>query len=217
MDRSYTVKEVFLTLQGEGANSGRASVFLRFTGCNLWNGTPEGRASGKGDCAKWCDTDFLGGDKFTAPQLVDTANALWGQRDELQKFIVLTGGEPTLQLDESLVVQLQAAGWTVAVETNGTVDNPALAIVDWVCLSPKRGARVRLATFHEIKVVLPGGWTKDELRALEVMAKQSDCQFAFVQPQDTEGLDSCQTCVEFVTARPYWRLSYQTHKALGLR
>jgi 7-carboxy-7-deazaguanine synthase len=218
---AYSVKALFYTMQGEGSHAGRAAVFLRLAGCNLWNGLEEGRQHGKASCAQWCDTDFVGGQRTTAAEIVARMDHLWdmhaasGNADH--KFVVVTGGEPALQLDDALVVRMQHAGWWVAVETNGTVDNPVLHFVDHVCVSPKRGSTLQpavLALAHEIKVVLPGGWSTTELLAFQEGA--TDSQRLFVQPCDTPSHDATQEAVAWVLEHPRWLLSLQMHKALGL-
>jgi 7-carboxy-7-deazaguanine synthase len=220
MSKRFAVKECFYTMQGEGAHSGRAAVFLRFAGCNLWSGTEDGREHGKGDCAKWCDTDFVGGDKMTADEIADAADAAWPAIEinpvTTSRYLVMTGGEPTLQVTEALVELLHRRGWIVAIETNGTIANPALRIIDWVCVSPKRGSSLAVSKFHELKVVLPGGWSEDELLDLESKADAAAAML-FAQPQDSPGSSGIERCVAWVLNHPRWRLSYQTHKALGLR
>lgn len=232
---TYTVREVFNTLQGEGARAGARSVFVRFTGCNLWSGFPDKRAQGRGACAAWCDTSFVTGEKYTAVSLEERMTEEWA-KGQGERWCVITGGEPTLQLDEQLVEHLHAEGWKIAIETNGTNATPALAMCDWVTASPKRRALFVLTACHELKVVLPGGaggWTDDELHALK---EQSHPQLAFVQPQDPIDPTRVDTtylkrqvlgvkqdyerhverCVEFVKRNAEWRLSLQTHKTIGI-
>lgn len=244
---SYSVKEVFVTLQGEGRNAGRRAVFTRFAGCNLWTGRPEDREKGKGECARWCDTDFFRGEKYEADALVTKMNDAWGP-SVVNRLCVLTGGEPALQLDDVLLKKLWDEDWEIAVETNGTVENPALiGFVDHICVSPKLGGPVRseyLANASEVKVVLPGhvdpaqGWTEEQLLAL---AQQAGDASLYVQPQDpligdqvestvlhlgrgrapyvfTEQLDrNVQQCIEFVMKHSQWRLTSQNHKLWNLR
>lgn len=164
--------------------AGTKAVFLRLSGCNLWNGTPEGRAKGQGACARWCDTDFAKGEALTAEQVLAVLEDRWPQGDDGQerdrRWVVITGGEPLLQLDIELLTALKIERWRVAVETNGTLDpiipgtmQPILDSVDWLCISPKKGGAVKRTRGHELKVVLPGaagedeGWTEAELLALE--------------------------------------------------
>ena len=211
---AYTVKELFYTLQGEGARAGRAAVFVRFTGCNLWTGRESDRARGPGGCARWCDTDFVGtdgdgGGRFaTADDLVAAAEARWGaDRDE--RYVVCTGGEPLLQLDAALVEAFHRAGFEVAIETNGTL--PVPAGVDWVCVSPKAGSTVVVRAGDELKVVIPQEGI--DPRAFEAWA------FAhrYVQPCDgPQRAEHTQRAVEWCRAHPRWRLSLQTHKLLGI-
>ncbi len=175
---------------------GARSIFVRFAGCNLWNGRPEDRDKGKGACARWCDTDFVGGEKLAADALLKRMNQLWpwvdtgsGIRDF--RWCVLTGGEPALQVDGALIYRLHESGWLVAVETNGTKDIPF--VIDWITLSPKLGAKVVLeCPVDELKVILPGalpdglergGWAEEELVALEQRWGGKGVHL-FVQPQD---------------------------------
>lgn len=219
MGDRYKIREVFLTLQGEGARAGTKAVFVRFSGCNLWNGREQDRAKGTGPCAAWCDTDFFGGSMMTAETLLEEMGKLWPAGE---RWCVLTGGEPALQFDQPLRVALVQGGWHIAVESNGTIANPAIDDCDHVCLSPKRGTSWRhLDCVSEIKVVLPGGpndgsgWSTDELRAMRDVYPDAAL---FVQPQD--GLlrkRHERACLEWVLANPEWRLSTQQHKALGLR
>lgn len=191
MSEHYTVKEIFLTLQGEGMHAGHRAVFVRFAGCNLWNGRPEDRHKGKGACAKWCDTSFVGGEKHTVESLVAAMEAAWGPVALADRFCVLTGGEPALQFDERLGKALHP-NWVVAVETNGSVRNDDLiAYADHICLSPKKGGDIVLDYYRhakELKVVLPGcvdygdPWTDEQLSLMASLIN-TDAQL-FVQPQD---------------------------------
>jgi organic radical activating enzyme len=222
----YSVKEMFLTLQGEGSRAGTAAVFLRFTGCNLWNGREDGRSSGKGACARWCDTDFLHGEKLSAADIVVHANAMWagvGGIDQ-ERWVVITGGEPTLQLDDGLLETLFAGGWKVALETNGTNDPDGGKLLDrvsWLCVSPKIGSVLVRRAAHELKVVVPGhivsseGWTVGGL--LELAASGS-WGAKYIQPMDSpSAVNAGSWAVNFVQRFPDWRLSLQTHKLIGLR
>lgn len=209
---SYAVKEIFYTLQGEGAQAGRPAVFCRFAGCNLWSGREEDRATA---ICRFCDTDFVGtdgsgGGRFPdAVALADAVAAVWpgGGRP----FVVCTGGEPLLQLDAALVEALHQRGFEVAVETNGTVAS-APAGIDWVCVSPKAGAPLRLTAGHELKVVVPQPGI--DLEALEELAFR---RFA-VQPMDgPDAAANTRLAVEICMRRPRWQLSLQTHKLLGIR
>lgn len=216
----YHVKETYYTLQGEGANAGRAAVFLRFTGCNLWSGRAEDRATGPGGCARWCDTDFVGtngpgGGRFTgAEDLAGHVAGLWGggQSRDLRprrKLVVCTGGEPLLQLDEPLVEALHAEGFEVAVETNGTVMPPRG--LDWICVSPKAGGELVVRAGHELKLVVPQEGIDPE--AFEHL----DFEHFLLQPKDGPDRErNARHAVDYCLSRPRWRLSVQTHKYLGI-
>jgi 7-carboxy-7-deazaguanine synthase len=211
---TYTVKELFYTLQGEGANVGRAAVFCRFAGCNLWTGREDDRADA---VCRFCDTDFVGvgrdGGKFAEPQaLAQTIASLWAPRrgDAARPFVVCTGGEPLLQLDERLIDALHAEGFEIAVETNGT--QPAPAGLDWVCVSPKARAPLVLTRGDELKLVFPqeGG----EPQRYEHL----DFEHFFLQPMDGPDVEAnTRLAVEYCLEHPRWRLSLQTHKQLGIR
>ncbi len=212
---SYAVKESFLTLQGEGVNSGRRAVFVRFAGCNLWSGREADRDSA---VCRFCDTDFVGtdgdgGGRFAdADALAEAAERLWGAGVE-GRFVVLTGGEPMLQVDDALVDALHRRGFAIAMESNGTIAaNPA---IDWVCISPKAGSEVVQQRGDELKLV----WPQDgiDVEALE----RWDFPHRLVQPMDMGDADSnrrsAAAAMALVMERPAWRLSLQTHKLLGLR
>ncbi len=209
---SYAVKEMFLTLQGEGVRAGRRAVFLRFAGCNLWSGREADRA--KAVC-KFCDTDFVGtdgdgGGRFAdADELAGRAVEFWGEGDE-GRYIVLTGGEPMLQVDQPLVDALHGHGFEVAIETNGTLPvNPA---IDWVCVSPKAGSTVVQRSGNELKLVWPQPGSDAD--AMEGWAFDHH----LVQPlDDAAGEANVRAAIDFVMQRPRWRLSLQNHKHLGLR
>ncbi|WP_340267420.1 7-carboxy-7-deazaguanine synthase [Sphingobium mellinum] len=214
---TYAVKEMFLTLQGEGVHSGRRAVFLRFAGCNLWTGREEDRR--KAVC-QFCDTDFVGtdgdgGGKFVdATSLANAALAFWGEGRE-GRYIVLTGGEPMLQIDDALIDALHARGFTIAIESNGTI--AAHPGIDWVCISPKAGSDVVQRSGHELKLVWPqpgAGHSLAEVEAMEGWAFDHH----LVQPLDSvEAAANMKAAVDLVMARPSWRLSLQSHKYLGLR
>jgi organic radical activating enzyme len=225
---TYSIVETFLTLQGEGSRAGTRAVFVRFAGCNLWNGRPEGRATGAGACALWCDTRFTGGTRLTAEQIVDRCDEAWPEPDQ-ERWAVLSGGEPSLQLDAALVAAFRARAWRLAIETNGTQQNAALELLDHVTLSPKKGPPVLVRRCTDLKVVLPG-WTEAELLDLE---RTIESRFRFVQPQDpprsleVEDTDlragepervraTIQECLAFVHRNPGWRLGLQLHKLLDL-
>lgn len=212
---SYAVKEMFLTLQGEGVNSGRRAVFVRFAGCNLWSGREQDRATA---VCRFCDTDFVGtdgdgGGKFAnAAALVAAVQAHWGEGRE-DRFAVLTGGEPMLQIDDALMAALHDAGFTVAMESNGTI--AAHPAIDWVCISPKAGSQVVQQSGDELKLV----WPQDGIEPDAL----TDWAFAhrLVQPMDMGAAEANRAtmaaAIDFVLARPAWRLTLQTHKLLGLR
>ncbi len=207
--RGYTVKEIFYTLQGEGANAGRPAVFCRFAGCNLWNGLEDGRDTGKGGCAKWCDTDFVGGARYdSAGDLALACQMLWPTNTLAAPFVVLTGGEPLLQVDADLTAALRRHKFEIAVETNGTQAIPTG--VDWVTLSPKQGALVVCGRVDEVKFVYPQ----------DVLGPESfsfyGAKHHFIQPRDGHP-GSTQAAIDYVLSHPEWRLSLQTHKLVGLR
>ncbi len=209
----YTVKELFYTLQGEGAQSGRPAVFCRFAGCNLWTGREQDRARA---ICQFCDTDFVGtdgdgGGKFSsAEELADAVAALWPADVAGQPYVVCTGGEPLLQVDEPLVRGLKARGMTVAVETNGTQEPPAG--LDWICVSPKAEAPLVLTRGDELKLVYPQeGAEPERFASLEF-------RHFFLQPMDGPEIGrNTRAALEYCLAHPRWRLSLQTHKLLGIR
>ncbi|TKD51274.1 7-carboxy-7-deazaguanine synthase [Sphingomonas baiyangensis] len=209
---SYAVKELFLTLQGEGVHAGRRAVFVRFAGCNLWSGREADRAHA---ICRFCDTDFVGvdgdgGGRFAdAPALAHAVEAAWGAGGE-RRFCVLTGGEPMLQVDDALVDALHASGFEIAIESNGTL--PAHPRLDWVCISPKAGSEVVQRTGDELKLVWPQAGSDPD--AYEGW----DFAHLLVQPLDDADADAnVAAATRFVLERPRWRLSLQTHKLLGLR
>jgi 7-carboxy-7-deazaguanine synthase len=226
---TYTVKEIFYTLQGEGAQSGRAAVFCRFSGCNLWSGREEDRSRA---VCQFCDTDFVGtgpdGGRFSsAAELAEAVDRCWlglgggvVERGSIgsstsadgagRKYVVCTGGEPLLQLDEQLIDALHERGFEVAVETNGT--KPAPPSLDWICVSPKAGAPFVQTSGSELKLVYP-----QENASPEKFA-QLEFEHFFLQPMD--GPDTAlntERAIEYCLAHPKWRLSIQTHKLVGLR
>jgi 7-carboxy-7-deazaguanine synthase len=211
MGMSYTVKEIFLTLQGEGARAGRAAVFCRFTGCNLWSGREEDRAAAT---CQFCDTDFVGmdgpgGGRFaTAETLADAVAAIWGGIDG-PRYVVCTGGEPLLQLDPALIAAFHARDFEIAIETNGTLPPPAG--IDWICVSPKAGAAFVATAGNELKLVFPQP-------ALDpATLEQLDFQNFFLQPMDGPArAANTQAAVAYCLAHPRWRLSLQTHKIIGI-
>ncbi|HEY4377339.1 MAG TPA: 7-carboxy-7-deazaguanine synthase [Acidimicrobiales bacterium] len=208
---TYVVKEVFATLQGEGAQTGRAAVFCRFAGCNLWTGREEHRAIAT---CQFCDTDFVGtdgpgGGQFAdADALADHVVAIWGDRGG-DPFVVCTGGEPLLQLDQPLVDALHARGMEIAIETNGT--QPAPDGLDWICMSPKAGTDLVLTSGDELKVIYPQPGAEPE--RFEGLA----FDHFFLQPMDGPDLAAnTAAAVAYCLAHPAWRLSVQTHKVLGI-
>lgn len=209
---TYTVKEIFYTLQGEGANVGRAAVFLRFSGCNLWSGLESDRSSA---VCKFCDTDFIGvgpdGGKFQTPdELANFIDSKWPKVDIGNKFVVCTGGEPLLQLDKPLIDALHKRGFKVAVETNGTIEVPQG--IDWLCVSPKSGAELKQLTADELKLVYPQKGAEPEIYESYLTEN------FLLQPMD--GKDSelnTKSATEYCLSHPQWRLSVQTHKILGIR
>ena len=208
----YTVREVFYTLQGEGANAGRPAVFCRFSGCNLWTGREADRATAICD---FCDTDFVGvgpdGGKFaTADALAEAVAAKWPRDEIRERFVVCTGGEPLLQLDEPAIDAFHRRGFAVAVETNGT--QPAPATLDWICVSPKSRADLIQRSGSELKLVFP---QPDFDPAL---LEQLDFEYFYLQPMDGPRLEqNTRDAVAYCLTHPRWRLSVQTHKLLGLR
>jgi len=222
---TYTVKEIFYTLQGEGAQSGRAAVFCRFSGCNLWSGREEDRSRA---ICQFCDTDFVGtgpdGGKFkSATELADAIDRSWAGEgrgaieDSSQlsaslpkKYVVCTGGEPLLQVDESLISELHRRGFEVAVETNGT--KPAPPSLDWICVSPKAGAPLVQTTGSELKLVYPQGDAPPE------KFEHLGFRHFFLQPMDgPDTAANTERAIEYCLRHPRWRLSIQTHKLVGLR
>jgi len=207
---SYAVKEMFLTLQGEGVQAGRRAVFIRLAGCNLWTGREEDRSTA---ICRFCDTDFVGmdgdhGGRYQASGLADQAMNLWA--GEGKPFAVITGGEPMLQLDAELLDALHDRGFTIAVESNGTIAAPKG--IDWLCISPKAGSQVIQRSGQEVKVV----WPQAELDMREIA--RWDFEHFLVQPMDGPELATNQrAAIDFVLSNPAWRLSLQTHKLTGLR
>ena len=216
---SYSVKEIFYTLQGEGANAGRPAVFLRFAGCNLWSGREADRANA---VCRFCDTDFVGtdgagGGKFdTAEALASAVATAWPEagsgrsaRSAKTRFVVCTGGEPLLQLDAALVAALVGRGFMVAVETNGTLASPAGEL--WLTVSPKAGAPLALTRGDELKLVYP------QSGAEPARYEQLEFRHFFLQPMDgPRQASNTRLAIEYCLAHPNWRLSLQTHKVIGI-
>jgi 7-carboxy-7-deazaguanine synthase len=208
---SYAVKECFLTLQGEGVQAGCRAVFLRFAGCNLWSGREEDRASAQ---CQFCDTDFVGtdgegGGKFdSADALAAHVEVLWGEGDD-RRLVVITGGEPMLQLDEALLEALHRRGFRAAMETNGTL--PALSGLDWICVSPKAGTEVVQRDGDELKLV----WPQSGIDPVELEDWRFD--HFLVQPMDcAQRQQAVDAAIKLAMERPKWRLSLQAHKVIGL-
>lgn len=220
---AYRVKEMFYSLQGEGARAGRASVFCRFSKCNLWNGREESRAEAVCD---FCDTDILGvdgqnGGQFEdTKQLGDAVQALWPETaygTSIKPYVVFTGGEPLLQLNEALIEEMHRRGFEVAVETNGTLEAPKG--IDWICVSPKSDSEIKLKKANELKLVFP------QEKAQPQRFEQFDCQFFFLSPKanpleegrhDAVKQLNTQLALDYCLANPQWRLTLQTHKILDI-
>ena len=209
---TYSIKEIFYTLQGEGAHAGRPAVFCRISGCNLWTGRESDRTSA---VCQFCDTDFVGtdgegGGKFKTPeQLAATIDALWPASYAASKYVVFTGGEPLLQLDAALIAAMHAVGFTIAIETNGTL--PVPDGVDWICVSPKMGSTLVVTKGSEIKVVIPQ--TGQDLAAYE----QLDFDNFYVQAMDGPLAEfNTKLAIETCKRNPKWKLSLQTHKLLQI-
>jgi 7-carboxy-7-deazaguanine synthase len=209
---TYSVKEIYYTLQGEGAQTGRAAVFLRFAGCNLWSGLERDRATAT---CRFCDTDFVGtdgpgGGKFAkADLLVHAVSAAWPKHTHGRRYVVCTGGEPLLQIDAALIAALHGEGFEIAVETNGTLLPPPG--LDWICVSPKADAEQKLLQGNELKLVYP-----QQGSAPEHYAGQAFDHF-FLQPMDNDShAANVAAATAYCLAHPQWRLSLQTHKLIGI-
>ena len=208
---TYSIKEIFYTLQGEGAHAGRPAVFCRFSGCNLWSGRESDRASA---VCKFCDTDFVGtdgelGGKYDVQSLVRTIDLQWPKSYATSKYVVFTGGEPLLQLDKALTDGMHEAGFEIAIETNGTL--PVPSGVDWICVSPKVGSTLVVQCGNELKVVIP--------QANQALADYEALAFDnfFVQPMDGPDLDrNTRLAIDTCKNNPKWKLSLQTHKLLQI-
>lgn len=209
---SYAVKEIFKTLQGEGAHSGRAAVFCRFAGCNLWSGREADRGSA---VCTFCDTDFVGmdgtgGGRFSVADLLAEAIAAEWAGPIARRYVVLTGGEPLLQVDQALIESLHARGFEIGVETNGT--QPAPTGLDWICVSPKAGAPLVLDAGNELKLVYPQAQARPE------RFEHLSFDHFFLQPMDAPGADdNLKATIAYCTDNPRWRLSLQSHKMIGIR
>jgi 7-carboxy-7-deazaguanine synthase (Cx14CxxC type) len=212
---TYSAREIYYTLQGEGAQTGRAAVFLRFAGCNLWTGREKDRARA---VCRFCDTEFVGtdghgGGKFkTAKELAAVVAGHWHVASEQNKpYVVCTGGEPLLQLDDAAIQALHEHGFEVGIETNGTLPAPAGA--DWICVSPKAGAAIVQTTGDELKLVYP----QQEREAQPERFEGLDFEHFFLQPLDDEHRDiNIKATIEYCLEHPHWKLSLQTHKLIGI-
>ena len=213
---TYAVKEAFYTLQGEGAHTGRAAVFLRFAGCNLWSGLERDRATA---VCRFCDTDFVGtngegGGKFTSPaSLAAHVASIWSAHAAAggRPYVVCTGGEPLLQLDDGLITALHEAGFEIAIESNGTLAAPAA--LDWICISPKANAPLVQMRGSELKLIYP----QDEPEAQPERFVSLDFEHFFLQPRDDgPGVSHVAATADYCLKHPQWRLSLQTHKLTGL-
>ena len=208
---TYKIKEIYYTLQGEGAHSGRPAVFCRFTGCNLWSGREEDRE--KAIC-QFCDTDFWGtdgknGGRYSAAELAEKVMEIWGDAAAGKPYVVCTGGEPLLQLDEDIIDAFHTVGLEIAIETNGTIEVPKG--VDWICMSPKAGAELTVMSGNELKLVYP------QIGAMPVQFEDLDFEHFYIQPMDGDSQkENIQKSIEFCLKNPKWRLSLQTHKMIGI-
>jgi len=213
---TYAVKEIFYTLQGEGANAGRPAVFLRFSGCNLWSGLDKDRDKGPGGCSRWCDTNFVGtdgpgGGKFkSAKELVAATTHHWPSHAvHSRPLVVCTGGEPLLQFDAELAHAFRRAGFNVAIETNGTIAAPEG--VFWITVSPKAGSELNIRSGHELKLVYPQPGAEPE------RFQDLDFRYFYLQPMDGPAVkENTEAALAYCMAHPQWRLSLQTHKLLGI-
>ena len=208
---TYSVKEIFKTLQGEGGQAGRAAVFCRFAGCNLWTGRDEDRGAA---VCQFCDTDFVGtdgagGGRFRTPdELADAIAAAWNGAPDF-RYVVFTGGEPLLQLDETLIAAVAGHGFRIAIETNGTIAAPKG--IDWICVSPKADAELVQTCGQELKLVYP------QAKALPGRFEHLDFQHFFLQPMDGPERDrNTRLAVDYCMQNPRWRISLQTHKLMGI-
>lgn len=209
---TYSIKEMFYTLQGEGNQAGRPAVFCRFSGCNLWSGREQDRANA---VCTFCDTDFVGtdgegGDKFkNAKALAHAVDSLWPISHQNHKYVVLTGGEPLLQVDDALIVALHVLGFTIAVETNGTIEPPSG--IDWICVSPKSTANLKITKGDELKLVYP------QLDSMPNQYEHLDFKNFYLQPMDNTNIeDNIEGAINYCKSNPKWRLGLQQHKILKI-
>ncbi len=209
---TYSIKEIFLTLQGEGARSGRTAVFCRFSGCNLWSGLERDRSNA---ICQFCDTDFVGTDGLNGgkykneEELLNKIDEVWAQPNLERKYIILTGGEPLLQVNRALIDKLHERSYEIGIETNGTLSPPEG--IDWICVSPKANAQLTLKTGHELKLIYPQtGLDPEEFENLSF-------DNFYLQPMDNENREeNVQKSIEYCTTHPRWQLSLQTHKLIGI-
>jgi len=207
----YSIKEIYYTIQGEGVHSGKAAIFCRFAGCNLWSGLEKDRSTA---ICKFCDTNFWGtdglnGGKYDAQELVNFCQSLWPEDSTSQPFIVCTGGEPLLQMDKLLISQLKEQGFYIAIETNGTIDPPSG--IDWICVSPKADTELKIISGHELKLVYP------QLENAPENFEHLEFEHFSLQPLDNaDQVTNTALCVDYVKKHPQWTLSLQTHKYLGI-
>ena len=207
----YTIKEIYYTLQGEGYHTGRPAIFIRFSGCNLWSGKEKDR---KKAICNWCDTDFLGtngtnGGKYSAKNIKKKILDLWPLNVESLPYVILTGGEPLLQIDDKLVRNIHEAGFEIGLETNGTLNPPDG--IDWICVSPKANTDLILLKGNELKVVYPQSGINPRIY------EKLQFEHFFIQPMDgTDQQKTTKKSKDFVMKNPVWKLSIQTHKILGI-
>jgi len=209
---SYKIKEIYYTLQGEGAQSGRPAVFCRFTGCNLWSGREEDRATA---ICQFCDTDFWGmdgenGGRYTADELAMKVMSLWPSGKNLgEPYVVCTGGEPLLQLDTPLINTFHQIGLKIGIETNGTIEPPSG--IDWICVSPKASTTLKLKAGNELKLIFPQPGAEPE------RYEQLDFEYFYLQPMDGPNIErNTRLTLDFCLQNPQWHLSLQTHKLLNI-
>ena len=207
----YSVKEIYYTLQGEGYHTGRPAVFIRFSGCNLWTGHEKDRS---GAICDWCDTDFVGtdginGGKFSVEEIINIINSLWKGNILSEPYVVCTGGEPLLQMDDSLIKAIHKAGFEIGLETNGTMIPPDG--IDWICVSPKANADLILKNGNELKVVYPQCGMNPRIH------EKLKFDHFYIQPMDgVDQKDNIKRSEKFVLDHPQWKLSLQTHKIMGI-
>lgn len=207
----YSLKEIFYTIQGEGMHTGRPAIFLRFAGCNLWSGQEKHRMSA---ICKFCDTDFVGtdgdnGGKYSASEIVDIIKNVWPKQTETNPFLVLTGGEPALQLDEELINAFKVNGFYISIETNGTIQLPSG--LDWICVSPKSDSKIVITRGNELKLVYP------QPDAMPEQFIHLNFDHFSLQPMDgPDVFENTKSVIEYCKKNPTWKVSLQTHKILGI-